>query len=146
MKKRIVVLGATGSIGESAMRVARELSDKMEVLGLSGKNNVDRLLQLAREFPEALLCAGDVPSAEDLSRKLGRPVLHGAEGLESLAELPDADLVMVAIVGTSTTAKYPLSAMVKMSNLPIVESCLQNAGRAVRIPTGATTLRMPNSR
>lgn len=101
MKKRIVVLGATGSIGESAMRVARELSDKMEVLGLSGKNNVNRLLQLAREFPEAQLCAGDVPSAEDLSRKLGRPVLHGAEGLESLAELPDADLVMVAIVGTA---------------------------------------------
>ena len=101
MKKRIVLLGATGSIGESAMRVARELSDKMEVLGLSGKNNIDRLLQLAREFPEAQLCAGDVPSAKDLSRKLGRPVLHGAEGLESLAELPDADLVMVAIVGTA---------------------------------------------
>ena len=101
MKRRVVILGATGSIGESAMRVARALPDRIEIVGLAGRNNIGRLLELGREFPEAVLCAGDESAAERLSRTLGRPVLHGEEGLLTLAALPEADLVLVAIVGTS---------------------------------------------
>lgn len=101
MKRRVVILGATGSIGESAMRVARAMPDRIEIVGLSGRNNTGRLLELGREFPEAVLCAGDEPSAERLSRSLGRPAVHGEEGLLTLAGLPEADLVLVAIVGTS---------------------------------------------
>jgi len=101
MKRRVVVLGATGSIGESAMRVVRAMPDRIEIVGLSGRNNTGRLLELGREFPEAVLCAGDKSAAEQLSRSLGRPVLHGEEGLLTLASLSEADLVLVAIVGTS---------------------------------------------
>ena len=101
MKKRIVVLGATGSIGESAMRVARALSDKIEIAGISGRNNTARLLDLAREFPAARLCAGDASGAQELGQKIGQPVLHGEQGLMELASLRDADLVLIAIVGTA---------------------------------------------
>jgi 1-deoxy-D-xylulose-5-phosphate reductoisomerase len=101
MKKRVVVLGATGSIGESTMRVARALSDKIEIVGISGRNNTSRLLDLAREFPSARICAGDVAGATELSHEIGRPILHGEQGLMKLASLQDAELVLVAIVGTA---------------------------------------------
>ena len=101
MKKRVVVLGATGSIGESTMRVARALSDKIEIVGISGRNNTSRLLDLAHEFPTARICAGDATGAGELSHKVGRPVLHGEQGLMELASLQEAELVLVAIVGTA---------------------------------------------
>jgi len=102
MKKRIVVLGATGSIGESTMRVVRSLPEQLEIVGLSGGKNADRLIELAREFPRAMLCAGDEASAVRLKEELGnREVFYGAEGLDLLASLPEADLVLIAIVGTA---------------------------------------------
>ena len=104
MKKRVVVLGATGSIGESTMRVARVLSDKIEIVGISGRNNAGRLLELAREFPTARICAGDATGAKELSHEIGHlehSVLYGEQGLMELASLQEAELVLVAIVGTA---------------------------------------------
>lgn len=102
MKKRVVVLGATGSIGESTMRVARALPGVIEIVGLAGKNNMPRLLELAREFSAARICAGEEAAAASLGTELpGRDILHGQTGLETLASLPEADLVLVAIVGTA---------------------------------------------
>jgi 1-deoxy-D-xylulose-5-phosphate reductoisomerase len=102
MKKRVVVLGATGSIGESTLRVVRALSDKIEIVGISGGQNVERLLEIAREFPAAQICAGDELGVHSLRSNLpGCEVLHGANGLETLAAMPEADLVLVAIVGTA---------------------------------------------
>lgn len=101
-KKRIVVLGATGSVGESTLRVVRSMPEQFEIVGLSGRNNVTSLLELAREFPTAQLCAGGDQAAATLRSALsGRRILHGEEGLEELASLPEADLVLVAIVGTA---------------------------------------------
>ena len=102
MKKRVVVLGATGSIGESTMRVARALPEQIEIVGLSGRNNTTRLLELAREFPSTQLCAGNEASAAALGAELpDHTILHGDSGLEQLATLPEADIVLVAIVGTA---------------------------------------------
>lgn len=102
MKKRIVLLGATGSIGESTLRVARSLPDHLEIIGLSGGRNTARLLEIAKEFPAARLCAGDEAGAAALRNALpGREILHGSDGLDELASMPDADLVLVAIVGTA---------------------------------------------
>ena len=102
MKKRVVVLGATGSIGASTIRVARALPEQIEIVGLSGKNNSVKLLELALELPSASLSAGDEAAAAHLSARLsGRPVHQGAEGLDHLASLPEAQLVLIAIVGTA---------------------------------------------
>ena len=101
-KRRVVLLGATGSIGESTIRVAGALPAQIEIVGLSGKNNSAKLLELALEFPSASICAGDEAAAAHLSAKLsGRAVHHGAEGLDHLASLPEAELVLIAIVGTA---------------------------------------------
>ena len=131
MKRRVVILGATGSIGESAMRVARAMPDRIEIVGLSGRNNTGRLLELAREFPEAELCAGDEAAAKQLSHDLGRTVLHGEEGLLTLAALPEADLVLVAIVGT-TGLKPALHALENDKDLAVAsKEILVMAGELV---------------
>jgi 1-deoxy-D-xylulose-5-phosphate reductoisomerase len=131
MKRRVVILGATGSIGESAMRVARALPERIEIVGLSGRHNTGRLLDLAREFPKAAVCAGDEAAANHLSHDLGRPVLHGEEGLLTLAALPEADLVLMAIVGT-TGLKPALHALENDKDLAVAsKEILVMAGELV---------------
>ncbi len=87
MKKRVVLLGASGSIGQSALKVARDLPDRVEIVGASVHSNTDALAEIAAEFPRAkCICStGD----------------GGAERLIELATLPEADLILVAIVGTA---------------------------------------------
>ena len=85
-KRRVVILGATGSIGQSALKVARAIPDQMEVVGLSAHTSVDQLRAAAREHPQAKLALSSGPG--------------GAERLDELATLPEADIVLVAIVGT----------------------------------------------
>ncbi|NBZ95750.1 MAG: 1-deoxy-D-xylulose-5-phosphate reductoisomerase [Proteobacteria bacterium] len=131
MKRRVVILGATGSIGESAMRVARALPERIEIVGLSGRNNTGRLLELACEFPKAAVCAGDEAAANQLSHDLGRPVLHCEEGLLTLAALPEADLVLMAIVGT-TGLKPALHALENEKDLAVAsKEILVMAGELV---------------
>jgi 1-deoxy-D-xylulose-5-phosphate reductoisomerase len=85
--RRVVVLGATGSIGTSARKVARDIPDRMEIVGLSAHCDRDGLAQAAREFPGARTA---LSSGSD-----------GEERLIELATLPDADMVLIAIVGTA---------------------------------------------
>ena len=99
-KRRVVVLGATGSIGQSAAKVARDIPERMEIVGMSGHQNMAALAELAAEFPSAKLCVTD--SGADLA-SLNKPtseILRGEEGLIELATLPEADMVLIAIVGT----------------------------------------------
>lgn len=95
--KRVVLLGATGSIGQSAAKVARAMPDRMRLVGLAARANAPALAALAEEFRPAAVClaTGDMPPGQR-----GR-VLRGEEGLVELATLPEADLVLVAIVGTA---------------------------------------------
>jgi len=98
-KRRVVVLGATGSIGQSAVRVARDIPDRMEIVGLSGNRNLAKLAELAAEFPHAALCTTCPVTA--VPAALESRVRHrGEQGLIDLATLPEADLVLIAIVGT----------------------------------------------
>ncbi|HEY5791743.1 MAG TPA: 1-deoxy-D-xylulose-5-phosphate reductoisomerase [Chthoniobacterales bacterium] len=100
MKPRnVVVLGATGSIGRSAQRVARHLGERMRLVGLSSNQNAAGLAEAAREFNAAAVCLGDSEPVNGLPP--GCRLLRGAEGLIELATLPEADLVLIAIVGTA---------------------------------------------
>lgn len=103
--RRVVVLGATGSIGESALRVARALPDEMSIVGLSGNNNTARLLELTQEILPSAICTKNATSASFLTKQLGHSknspsIVYGEQGLIDLATLPEADLVLVAIIGT----------------------------------------------
>ena len=52
-RKRVVILGSTGSIGESALKVARDLSDRMEVVGLAAGRSAEALLRQAARIQAA---------------------------------------------------------------------------------------------
>jgi 1-deoxy-D-xylulose-5-phosphate reductoisomerase len=86
-RRRVVILGATGSIGTSARKVARDIPDRMEIVGMSAHSNAEALREAGREFPAAKLALSGGPD--------------GAERLVELATMPEADMVLIAIVGTA---------------------------------------------
>jgi 1-deoxy-D-xylulose-5-phosphate reductoisomerase len=100
--RNVVVLGATGSIGQSAAKVARDLPDRMRIVGMSAHRNPALLTEMAAEFPEAALCLTDRSCLQEFpaALRLSRRFFEGEEGLLELATLPEADMVLVAIVGT----------------------------------------------
>jgi len=101
--KRVVLLGSTGSIGTSTLKVADDLPDHIRLVGLAAGNNGELLLkQTLRHRPEAISIA-DPRKARELEKTLGTStrVYAGEEGLLKLATLPSADIVLIAIVGTA---------------------------------------------
>jgi 1-deoxy-D-xylulose-5-phosphate reductoisomerase len=101
--KNVVLLGSTGSIGTSTLKVAEDLPGHIRLLGLAAGNNVERLLKQALHHLPAAVSIGDPAKAAELQAALGVRVrvFSGAEGLIQLATLPEADIVLIAIVGTA---------------------------------------------
>jgi 1-deoxy-D-xylulose-5-phosphate reductoisomerase len=101
--RNVVLLGSTGSIGTSTIKVAEDLPDKIRLLGLAAGNNVELLLEQTRKHRPESVCIADPAKARGLRDKLGTSteVLCGPEGLLKLATLPGADIVLIAIVGTA---------------------------------------------
>lgn len=102
-RKRVVLLGATGSIGCSTLEVARQLPERIELVGLSANGNVERLAAQARETGVRHVAVADPSKEAELRQRLpeGVEVHVGDEGLVELATLAEADVVLVAIVGTA---------------------------------------------
>jgi 1-deoxy-D-xylulose-5-phosphate reductoisomerase len=101
--KNVVLLGSTGSIGTSAIKVAEDLPDRIRRVGLAAGGNVELLAaQTLKHRPEAV-SLNDPAKARELESALGTisRVHSGAEGLITLATLPSADIVLIAIVGTA---------------------------------------------
>ena len=101
--KNVVLLGSTGSIGTSTIKVAEDLPDQIRLLALAAGNNVDLLLEQARKHRPEAISISDPATAKELRDALGTAteVFDGAEGLMKLATLPAADIVLIAIVGTA---------------------------------------------
>ena len=101
-RKRVVILGATGSIGESALKVARDIPERMEIVGLAAKSNARKLAAAANEVRPGSVCLVDETQIDVLRKALDyQPrVFSGAGGLLEIACLTNADMVLVAIVGT----------------------------------------------
>lgn len=95
----VAVLGCTGSIGSQTLDVVRLHPDRLRVVALAARKDVDSVAAIASEFPDARLALFDEQSARSLSEQLGKPVASGVEGLVSLAEMPEADIVAVAVAG-----------------------------------------------
>jgi 1-deoxy-D-xylulose-5-phosphate reductoisomerase len=101
-RKRVVILGATGSIGESALKVARDIPDRMEIVGLAANSNAEKLAAAANETRAQSVCLVDEAKLDILARELEyKPrILGGEEGLLEIARLTNSEMVLVAIVGT----------------------------------------------
>jgi 1-deoxy-D-xylulose-5-phosphate reductoisomerase len=101
-RKRIVVLGATGSIGESTLKVARDIPERVEVVGLAANSNAEKLAAAANEVRPESVCLVDTTKIDILRKALEYEprIFAGEEGLREIACLTDAEMVLVAIVGT----------------------------------------------
>src|SRR5438309_9430635 len=102
-RKRVVLLGATGSIGESALKVACDIPERMEIVGLAAKSNAQKLAEAANEVRPESVCLVDETQIDVLRRALDyQPrIFSGEVGLLEIACLTNADMVLVAIVGTA---------------------------------------------
>jgi 1-deoxy-D-xylulose-5-phosphate reductoisomerase len=101
-RKRVVILGATGSIGESALKVARDIPERMQIVGLAANSNAEKLAATANETRAPFVCLVNETKIDILRRTLEyKPrIFSGDAGLCEIASLTDADMVLVAIVGT----------------------------------------------
>src|SRR5213079_1845771 len=101
-RKRIVVLGATGSIGESALKVAHDIPERMEIVGLAANNNAKKLAAQANAVRPKAVCLVDESKLGELRRLLEfKPqIFCGESGLNEIACLDAAEMVLVAVVGT----------------------------------------------
>ena len=112
-KRRVVLLGSTGSIGTSTLKVARELPDRIEIVGLAANQSIEKLAEQARETGVRHVALFDASKESALRAMLptGVKIHVGAEGLVELSTLAEADIVLVAIVGT--TGLHPALAAIR---------------------------------
>lgn len=105
-RQRLVVLGSTGSIGQSTLDVVARHPDRYEVTGLSAYRQIDLLEAQILQFLPKVVVVVDAAAATALksrlaARELVVEVLSGAESLVALVERPEVDTVMAAIVGAA---------------------------------------------
>ncbi|MDA8427190.1 MAG: 1-deoxy-D-xylulose-5-phosphate reductoisomerase [Treponema sp.] len=95
MKKRVIVIGATGSIGRQTLDVIHSRPDLFQIVGLSAHSNEKRLLDAARAFPDAVLALSGAAPRSD------RIALHGIDGAERLIRSIGADIVVNGAAGSA---------------------------------------------
>jgi len=105
-KKRITVLGSTGSVGVSTLDVIARHPEHFEVFALSAATRVDELLAQCRRFKPRFAVMASAPHAVQLADKLrandiSTQVLQAPDSLERIADHPEVDAVMAAIVGAA---------------------------------------------
>lgn len=101
--KNVVLLGSTGSIGLSTLQVVADLPDRLKLVGLAANESLDVLIEQTHQLhPKAIALANNEKCAL-LKDKVGgkTKVYCGEDCLERLATMPEADIVLVAIVGTA---------------------------------------------
>ncbi len=101
--RNVVVLGSTGSIGESALKVARDIPDRMRLVGLAAHRSGEKLAKQLKKTKVQRACLSDPEAFAEFRELIPGSVtaLTGEEGLIELATLPEADMVLIAIVGTA---------------------------------------------
>ena len=105
MVKRIAVLGATGSIGDSTLSVIAQHPERYQVVAVSGHSRLDKLLAICQQFQPNYV---SVPTQQVdtfakllADNQLSCQILAGEQGLVELATLPEVDTLVAAIVGAA---------------------------------------------
>ena len=104
MKRKICILGATGSIGTQALQVIEEHSDLFEAYVLTAGNNADLLIQQARKFTPCAVVIADESRYDDVKSALSDlpiQVYAGSEALCQVVTMEPVDMVLTALVGFS---------------------------------------------
>jgi 1-deoxy-D-xylulose-5-phosphate reductoisomerase len=120
--KRLSILGSTGSIGLSTLQVVDAFDDRFRVVALAAGRNLDLLESQIERYRPELVAVGERATAEELRSRVGRrcEVVHGEEGRIAAATVPDADLLVAALVGAvglrSTYAALDIGRDVALAN------------------------------
>ena len=100
--KNIVLLGSTGSIGTQTLDVVRSYKEDLHVVALAAGSSVEKMEQQIREFLPSYAVMWSEEAAKDLKQRVSDlqvQVLTGMDGLLAISVLPEADVVLTAIVG-----------------------------------------------
>src|SRR3989440_9975 len=102
-RKRVVVCGGTGAIGDSPLKVAHDIPERMEIVGLAANSNVEKLAAAANKTRAKAICLVDDRKIDILRSKLEYEpgIFVGQNGLREIARLDGADMILIAIVGTA---------------------------------------------
>jgi len=104
--KNIAILGSTGSIGESTLRVIRHFPDKFRVVGLSTNSNIELLEEQIKEFHPLFIGVRESNASRRLKSRLksGVKLFEGEEGLEALVQEKEIEKIILAISGSGALA------------------------------------------
>lgn len=94
-KRKISIIGSTGSIGTQALEVIEKLQDKFEIIALAGGSNTELLKRQAEKFKPKYVCAN---KTDDL-KSLNAEILSGDTGLEQICSDKENDIILVACSG-----------------------------------------------
>lgn len=106
MTQAVCILGATGSIGQSTLKVLEQHSEQYTVFAVSAYSRLDELLEICRKFHPKIVVVPNEKVSE-LQQRLNQEKLNQIEilsdetGLIEIAKHPDVDIVMAAIVGAA---------------------------------------------
>jgi 1-deoxy-D-xylulose-5-phosphate reductoisomerase len=103
-RRRLAILGSTGSIGVQALDLVGRFPERFEVVALAAGRNAELLAEQVRRHRPRLAAIGDERRRADLStaaRAVRCEVVAGPEGLRAAAVHPDTDLVLAAVVGAA---------------------------------------------
>src|SRR6202167_5070138 len=138
--KKIAILGSTGSIGRSTLRVAESYPDRFQIVALAAGSNVDAAFEQAERWRPRLISIASETDADNLRARLkaagvdGVEVTHGSAGSVRVATHPEADFVVSAIVGVAgLEATYEAVRAGKTVGLANKE-CLVAAGELITAP------------
>jgi 1-deoxy-D-xylulose-5-phosphate reductoisomerase len=102
MRKRLAILGSTGSIGVNTLEIVQQHPERFAVVGLAAGSNIDLLERQMRRFRPSYVSVFDRQRAKELRERtsdLGIDVVEGAHAACTIASLPEVDLVLSGIVG-----------------------------------------------
>lgn len=102
MKKKLAILGSTGSIGTQTLDVVRMHPDRFEVYAICAHRQVELLIQQAHEFHPEVVCIADetlLPTLRDALSDLNIKVWAGKEAIAQMVTFPSIDIVVAAMVG-----------------------------------------------
>ncbi len=133
LKKKVVILGSTGSIGINALKVISRFSDRFEVLGLSAAHNWKLLVKQAKVFSPKYVAVNQT-HISDLKGALGGhkvKVLDALVDLSFLAALPDVDIVVIAVSGRCALEPFLSAAKAGKQIAPANKEALVIAGEMI---------------
>ena len=126
-RKNIILLGATGSIGENTLKIVEMYPSQFNIIGVSAHNNINKMIKIAKQFsPEYVLFSDEKLNYKSLNDNIDSKLLFGSEGLKQLASMK-ADIIVNGISGFAglipTLAAIEKGSIIAIANKESIVSC-----------------------